>query len=133
MTSSQYTIMLTDTARMVYCEMIQAARAENGSGVELRLLDEALDNLPVTAKNRKHQLAGKFSAIYRQKTANHCFTYQLDEETKIIIVIEISPLVDGGAKARELFERITKNPEHSAARAVLGIPEKESVTTPAVN
>jgi hypothetical protein len=126
---SQYTVKLSDTAEAVYCELFSSIHIE-GEGIAaelLRMLDEALDNLPITASRKEFQLAGKFSSTFRQKTGAHCFTYRPDEASQSILVIEISPLAADCQSAHDLLNHIVTNPQHKAARAALGIPEKDAI------
>ncbi|HWB84241.1 MAG TPA: hypothetical protein VG675_08880 [Bryobacteraceae bacterium] len=127
MNRSQYAVKLTDTAEAAYCELY--IRVEQGvqPSADLQALDEALDNLPTTANDRKFQLAGKFSAVYRQKIGTLAFTYKISDPTESIIVVEISPLTVSEGRAHVLFNQIVTQPKFKEARAVLGIPEKESI------
>lgn len=140
MSIAQYTVKLSETAEAVYCDIFSKSDPTTPEcASDLRLLDEVLDALPSTARNKKYQLAGKFSQIYRQKALAHCFTYRIDDDSQSILVIEISPLLNGDpTTTRALLDFIAKSPAHKAAREALGIPEESELAvlsrpTPQVN
>jgi hypothetical protein len=121
---SQYTVKLS--AETVYCDIFHQAYEGGGSSsqaaMDLHCLDEALDNLPLNATDKKLQLAGKFAAHFRMKTATHCITYSPRNDS--IFIIEISPLVNADRQnAQRLLTQIVTTPHYKEARAALGIPE----------
>lgn len=106
-----YSVRLTESAEAVYKSIYERVQAADARGelssahhTTLRMVDEALDNIPKDPLNKKFALTGSLTNMFRMKKGRMRICWIASSERREVIVLFISHTPRKEGDARDPYE-----------------------------